>query len=215
MLLFAVIIIMCLHPILRDLDKLDRDVQSIDVPLGKFDVCDYLDENFNSKATNLCVVQLNIRSISSKLSQLKHLIDTCVQNRTPNIIILCETWLTPFFSQIHIPDYDFCHKDCVAKCGGGVAFLILNRIRYKVQDNSKLTKATFESLTVELLSQNGNKLLASSIYQPLNTPENDFVDQYSNFVCSLKKREQNGIIIGLDHNLDLLKSAKTHQLIGS
>ena len=48
----------------------------------------------------------------------------------------------------------------------------------------------------------------SSIYTPPNTPENDFIDQYSNFVCDLKKRENKGIVIGLDHNLDLLKSVK-------
>ena len=48
----------------------------------------------------------------------------------------------------------------------------------------------------------------SSIYRPPNTPENEFIDQYSNFVCELKKREHKGIVIGLDHNLDLLKSTK-------
>ena len=48
----------------------------------------------------------------------------------------------------------------------------------------------------------------SLIYRPPNTPENDFIDQYSKLVCDLKKRENKGIVIGLDHNLDLLKSAK-------
>ena len=177
MLLSAVLITICLHSISRGLDKLDREVHSLDVTLDEFDVCVYVDKKFVSKSTDLCVIQLNIRGIGSKLSQLKHLIDTCVENRTPDIIILCETWLIPFSPQTHIPAYDFCYKDYVTKFSGGVAFLILNRIRYKILDDAKLAKAMFESLTVELSLQNGNKLVSSSIYRPPKTPENDFVDQ--------------------------------------
>ena len=188
-LLFALFIIMCLHHVSRGLDKLDREIHSIDELLDDFDTCDYVSDKFSSNGGDLCVVQLNIRGISSKQSQLKYLIDNCLENRTPDIIIVCETWLTPFSPQIHIPGYDFCHKDQITKCGGGVALLISNRIRYKVLEDirSKLPKPTFECLTAEISLLNGQKLVVNSIYQPLNTHENDFVDQYSNFICNLKK----------------------------
>ena len=75
-------------------------------------------------------------------------------------------------------------------------------------DHAKSNSCTFEHLSVEIDLRNNQKLLVSSIYRPPNTPENDLIDQYSNFVCDLKKKENKGIVIGLDHNLDLLKSTK-------
>ena len=86
--------------------------------------------------------------------------------------------------------------------------LLSSNIRYKLLENIKLTKPTFEHLSAEITLRNKHKVIVSSIYRPPNTHENDFVDQYSSFVCDLKKRDQKGIIIGLDHNLDLLKLTK-------
>ena len=201
---------MCLHPIDRDLDSLGRDVMSIDDSLDEFDSCDHVENQFCCNNADLCILQLNIRGECSKQSQLKQLIDNCVSERTPDIVILCKTWLTPFSPGVQVPGYDFCHKDRVSKRGGGVALLIANNIRYKLLNNNKpnITNPTFEHLSAKIELKNNQKLIVSSIYRPLNTPEHDFVDQYSNFVCDLKKHDHQGIIIGLDHNLDLLKSTK-------
>ena len=136
------------------------------------------------------------------------MIDNCVKDGSPDIIIICETWLTPFSREIKIPGYELCHKDRTNKWGGGIALLLANNIRYKWLDLTKLDNPTFEHLSVEIDLRNNCKLLVSSIYRPPNTPKNDFIDHYSKFVCELKKRENNGIVIGLDHNLDLLKSTK-------
>ena len=75
-------------------------------------------------------------------------------------------------------------------------------------DTTKSNSCTFEHLSVKIDLRNNQKLLVSSIYRPPNSSENDFIDQYSKFACDLKKRENKGIVIGLDHNLDLLKSTK-------
>ena len=50
-------------------------------------------------------------------------------------------------------------------------------------------------------------MIISSLYRPPNTSEKEFIDQYCKFVCELKKRDNNGIIVGSDHNMDLLKSS--------
>ena len=102
----------------------------------------------------------------------------------------------------------FVTKIVTQKRGGGVALLLSSNIRYKMLDHAKSNNCTFEHLSVEIDLRNNQKLLVSSIYRPPNTPENDFIDQYSNFMCDLKKKENKGIVIGLDHNLDLLKSTK-------
>ena len=128
-----------------------------------------------------------------------------MKDRSPDIIIISETWLTPFSPEIKIPGYEFCHKDRNTKRGGGIALLLSCNIRYKMLDLAKSNSCTFEHVSVEIDLRNNQKLLVSSIYRPPNTPENEFIDQYSTFVCDLKKRENKGIVIGLDHNLDLLK----------
>ena len=190
MLSFVACTITCLHPMSRGLDKLGRDVHSIEESLDEFDTCDYVMNKFISNKNDLCVVQLNIRGISSKQSQLWYLIDNCIENRTPDIIIISETWLTPFSPQIAITGYDFCHKDQSTKHGGGVALLLSDRIRYKLVEDIRLTNATFKYLTAEITLLNGQKVIVSSIYWPPNTPGNDFVNQYSSFICSLKKRSK-------------------------
>ena len=88
-----------------------------------------------------------------------------------------------------------------------MGLLISERIRYKIVNQSMTNINTFEHMTVVLLCSN-QKILISSIYRPPNTPESEFIDEYSKFVCNLKRLDNKGIIIGLDHNLDLLKSSK-------
>ena len=141
---------MCLHPVTRGFDSLNREVMSIHDSLDEFDSCDYVDGQFCSGISDLCIVQLNIRGICSKQSQLKQLIDNCVKDRTQDIVIVCEMWLTPFSSQIQIPGYDFCHKDRNSKHGGGVALLLANNIRYKLLESTKLTNLTFKHLSAEI-----------------------------------------------------------------
>ena len=92
--------------------------------------------------------------------------------------------------------------------GGGVGLLISEWIRYKIIQHNHAIGTMFEHLTVEICLRSNQKILISSIYWPLNTPEAEFIDEYSKFVCILKRIENKGIIIGLDHNLDLLKAFK-------
>ena len=122
--------------------------------------------------------------------------------------MLSETWLTPFSPTIKVRGYEFCHKDRTSCRGGGVGLLISERIRYKIIQQNHTIGTTFEHLTAEICLRSNQKVLISSIYRPPNTPEAEFIDEYSKFVCFLKRIENKGIIIGLDHNLDLLKVFK-------
>ena len=125
---------MCLHPKTRRFDPLDSETTTVCNSLDEFDSCDYVSGQYCSRTSDLCIVQLNIRGICSKQSQLKNLINTCVKDRSPDIIIISETWLMPFSPEIKIPGYEFCHKDRKSKRGGGVALLLANNIRYKMLD---------------------------------------------------------------------------------
>ena len=146
---------MCLHPLTRGFDSLNREITTIHDSLDEFDLCDYVNGQFCSCISDLCIVQLNIRGICSrgicsKQSQLKNLIDTCVKDRSPDIIIISKTWLMPFSPKIKIPGYEFCHKDRYSKRGGGVTLLLSSNIRYKMLDTTKSNSCIFEHLSVEI-----------------------------------------------------------------
>ena len=46
------------------------------------------------------------------------------------------------------------------------------------------------------------------MYHPSNSDIPVFLASYTSLVCAIKKEHPKGIIIGLDHNLDFLKSDK-------
>ena len=204
----TVLLILIMCPVPKGKDQFNRPVYSLGESLDEFDNCDYIAGKFQSAANDLCIVQLNIRGIGSKQTSLQHLIDNCVSDRTPDVVVLSETWLTPFSPTIKVPGYEFCHKDRTARRGGGVGLLISDRIRYKIIQHKLAIGNTFEHITAEICLRSNQKVMVSSIYRPPNTPEAEFIDEYSQFVCILKKMDNKGIIIGLDHNLDLLKTFK-------
>ena len=101
---------MCMHPTIdKNLSKLYNKYEN--VVLDEFDNCDYVHKILDADCNDLVVMQLNIRGIGSKRSQLIDLIDCSIQNRTPDILLLSETWLTPFSPMITIPGYDFYRQD--------------------------------------------------------------------------------------------------------
>ena len=120
---------MCMHPTIdKNLSKLYSKYEN--VVLDEFDNCDYVHKILDADCNDLVVMQLNIQGIGSKRSQLIDLIDCSIQNRTPDILLLSEMWLTPFSPMITIPGYDFYRQDRSQKKGGGVAILISNKLRH-------------------------------------------------------------------------------------
>ena len=94
------------------------------------------------------------------------------------------------------------------KRGGGVGFLISEELKYIVREDLLLTEDHFENCTIEIISQKRNMLIGS-IYRPSNTNDKSFVENFSKYTTNLSDRKQcqnKDIILGLDHNLDLLKS---------
>ena len=178
--------------------------------LDEFDNCDYVHSVTDVQCTDLVVMQLNIQGIGSKKSQLIDLIDSSVQKKQPDILLLSETWLTPFSPKLDIPGYDLYRQDLVHKKGGGVAILASSKLCCNIRLDlaSKLEES--ECITVEITLRNGGHCMVSSMYRPPNSDTSTFLASYNSLICAMKKERPRGIIIGLDHNLDFLKSNK-HQ----
>ena len=65
-----------------------------------------------------------------------------------------------------------------------------------------------ECLTLDITLRNGDHCLVSSMYRPPNVNARTFLGCYNSILCQMKKDKPKTIIIGLDHNMDFLKSAE-------
>ena len=91
------------------------------------------------------------------------------------------------------------------KKGGGVGILIANQLQWRTRKDLTLHIQNFENLTIEVKTDK-EILLLSTIYRPPNTPEREFLKNYKRFLGKFTKNQLDHLIIGLDHNMDFLKS---------
>ena len=115
---------------LRSFDKYDKG--ELTLSDNSFD-CNYIDvaKSINTSNSDLRIIQHNIRGISSKLVDLKHLIDNSFNKETPDIVLLCETWLNDNSPTLQIPGYNIKLTNRLTKQGGGVSILIGDNIQYR------------------------------------------------------------------------------------
>ena len=175
--------------------------------LGVYD-CKYLEiENLEKSKTNrndISIIDLNIRGLLNKQDQLKRLIiDT-----EADIILVCETWLTQI-KEIHVDltTHKLTSKHRPDRIGGGVGILVHKNLRSRARPDLQIETEIFEHVIVELKTDKRNILLVSG-YRPPNTNVKKFLTEYKNLIKQLNKEKDHEVVIGIDHNLDLLK---THQ----
>ena len=74
---------------------------------------------------NLNIIQLNVRGLLSKQSQLNELINRLEKSLDLHALVLCETWLTPETKNLlKVNGYSYTGTERIGKKGGGVGFLI-------------------------------------------------------------------------------------------
>ena len=195
-----------------------RDHNALDASLWN-DKCDYieLDEcnNLNPNNYNLIVMHLNIRSVLCHQQELCQLIrSTEKKNSRIDVILLCETFLSSKTkSMVNIPGFSHICNYRKSKKGGGLSILLHEGIPYKHRSDLDIfEEGLTESVFIEIRSKNGKQIIVGSMYKPPNVN----IDQYSNNLSTIvnKIRSTTGrltpeIIIGMDHNINLLNSA-TH-----
>ena len=151
-------------------------------------------------------MQLNIHGIMNKQKDLSSLLFECYGSKaTVDLITISETWLTESNkSLINLPGYQFHGKIRKTKKGGGVGFLINDSINYTQRDDLNVSSEFMEHDTIEIKLKN-QKLIVSTIYRPPNTNAKSFIKDYTRYIQRLQKIKDADVVIGLDHNLDLLK----------
>ena len=200
---------MCLTPRIKE-NKLNTNIPKFN--LGNEDInenCDYTDwtslsELNNETRNKLKVLQLNIRGIRNKYYDLTELLKKLEE---PDIVILCETWLKASDPTTKILNYNFLGDHRINRKGGGVGVLVKNTFKARKLDLS-LEGGCAESVFIEIKG-NQHNVVVGSIYRPPNTSVNDFNTAFQSLCTTLNKYRN--VLIGLDHNLDLLKSSSHSQ----
>ena len=94
--------------------------------------------------------------------------------------------------------------------GDGVAIPVHKSISFKEhKELNILYKGNFECIFLKLKYKSNKPVIIGLIYQPPNTRPKDFCKQYQIMIDKLRTERGKEIILGMDHNLDLLKS-NTH-----
>ena len=180
------------------------------------DKCNYLQpeycSNLNNNKYNLLVLQLNIRGLLSHQNDLQLLLHTLNKNRSNiDIVLLCETFLNKNTTKlINIPGYNLIVNNRSRAKGGGTAILIKNDIKYNTRkDLDIFIEKKVESVFVEILTKSNKHIVVGSMYRPPNNTEDIFLETILSIKHKLlKEREKKELIIGMDHNYDLLKSSE-------
>ena len=190
------------------------------------DKCDYVEiegtANLNPNNYNLSVLQLNIRSLLAHQQELKYLLTQLLEhNCRIDVVLLCETFLAKnTFNMVNIPGYTHICKYRSERKGSRVSILLKNGIPYKRrEDLDTFIEGKTESVFIETISKCGKPIIIGSIYQPPNTDLDQFSDNLTNIVNkaqTTKRKISCEIILGMNHNVDLLKGNQhlpTHNFI--
>ena len=107
-------------------NALDQKIEQQKYLEEEFDSCDYVEMNdlITTDKGDLTFIQLNVRGKTSKCTKIKELIDKSLDSSSPDIILLCETWLNPFSPELNIAGYATYRNDRIGKKWGGVAILV-------------------------------------------------------------------------------------------
>ena len=179
------------------------------------DKCDYIQpdncDNLNKGNYNLILLQLNIRGLLSHQDELKLLLHKLHNKNTSiDLVLLCETFLNKKTEQlIDIPGYTIITNSRTQSKGGGTAILIKKALTYRRwKDLEIFEEKKTESVFIEILAKNNKHIVVGSMYRPPNNTDDTFVESILKIKHKLTlDQEKKEIIIGMDHNFDLLKSS--------
>ena len=151
-------------------------------------------------------MQLNIRGLTGKQESITRLVKRMNKARKIDVILLVETWLKKSTVKlINIPGYTYTgsYREGKKK-GGGVGILIQNSLQWRERKDLTHHIPNFENKTIEIKTHN-KSIILSSLYRPPNSSEKEFLKNYKKFLNKFTQQEQERLIIGTDHNMDLLK----------
>ena len=172
------------------------------------DSCDYVDYSeceVNRSTVDLAILQLNSRGLLGKLDKLQSLLNDVKKKQHIHVIALAETWLKKNnVNRVKVPGYKFVgsHRKC--RKGGGVGFLVSQNLEFRVRKDLTLDLPGFENMTIELKTHS-DSIIVSTLYRPPDGKSKTFLKNYKRLLNKFTEKELSNLIIGMDHNLDIMK----------
>ena len=188
----VIIVVMCFHPNLHFLHQnnftlhnksgTDNDM-NVRYSTNE-DKCDYVqpEEIIKVNESDLVVLQLNIRGLSSKLAEFKHLLENLADSKKPDVILLSETRLNKSSPKITLPGYNTYNVHRTHKKGGGVSILISSVIKRRHKTVNIQLNTIELCLVVIKLEHNQKNIEVGSLYRPPNTSCLELVSEYENLI---------------------------------
>ena len=134
---------------------------------------------------------------------------TLLHDHKVDVALLCETWFTTNTEKlIKLPNYKIHNINRVDRIGRGTCILTNSSLRSLPHPNLNVETNILEYCIVELKTDTKNILLVLG-YRPPYSNVRTSLKEYNNLISKLKKSKTHELIVGIDHNLDLLK-ANTH-----
>ena len=176
------------------------------------DNCDYVDvdQRIAISDNDIGLLHLNIRGLTGKSEQFKKMHNENFGEHSPDILFLCETWMSKNSPTLRFPGYNMFETRRTHKKGGGTCVLVKDTIQSK---RCILEDELFNCIEYTLVECkiNSKSYIAGSLYRAPNTNQREFLSEYDKLLNLITIEKPYGILLGMDHNLDLLKSC-THNL---
>ena len=206
---------MCVHPIGKSNSALNKIADEINEQYNDMDslsefagYCKYLDSgnDLMTNSSDLKVLHLNVRSILSKQSDFVKLLS----DNKVDVCTINETWLKKDNKHLlKLHNYICVTQERKTGKGGGVGIAISKNLKFHRREDLENCLETLEVCIIELLGRK-RKVLIASVYRAPNSNDKEFFNGLRKLIEMCKNERNCEIIIGLDHNYNLLKS-HTHR----
>lgn len=195
-----------------DINIVEQGINSIKINNVEHS-CKYYDTlDFKTKIDGckekFLVLSLNIRSLHSKINDLKELIleDTSNKNFNFSVVILQEVWNIRNLNTLYIDGYHpIVEKGRERKQGGGLGMYIREGLKYETLHEFSLIGDVFESLVVKIFTNQSKFKIIVNLYRIPNTRVESFIEGVNNLLLALKPLNSEEIILAGDFNINLIK----------
>lgn len=188
-------------------DNDDEDFLQDDIVESNY----YLEDEFMSLPkldSDFSIIHFNARSLSKNFLAISEFIHSL--SYSFSIYGFTETWIqsnTPIL--FHLEGYSFIHIDRISGRGGGVAFLVLDSLNFKIRNDILLQCDGNECLFIEITNRNGKNIIVGIIYRKPQSRVESFINAF--YVCLQKLNKENKFIYIMgDFNIDLLKCSNKY-----
>lgn len=154
------------------------------------------------------VLSLNIRSLHSKINDLKELIleDACNMNFNFSVVILQEVWNIKNINTLGIDGYHpIVEKGRERRQGGGLGMFIREGFKYETLHEFSQIGDVFESLVIKIFTNQSKFKIIVNLYRIPNTRIESFIEGINNLLLALKPLNSEEIILAGDFNINLIK----------